>query len=105
MRKKVPKYSYVTAVSTRGQTIIPKMLRETYHIAEGDRIQWKPAAGGGLLVERVVVRSERESAESLSLTEWAALDRLVARQRKQHQTTSYSDPAAAKQHSRRLAKQ
>ena len=104
MRKKTPPYSYVTSVSTRGQTIIPKMLRETYHIAEGDHIQWKPA-GTGLLVERMVVRSERESEESLSAAEWSALDRLVARQRQRHQLTSYTDFVAAKQHSRRLAKQ
>ena len=103
MPTKARTHSYVTAVSTRGQTIIPKMLRETYHIAEGDYIQWKPTEAG-LLVERVLVRPERESAESLSPMEWMTLDRLVARQRTRHQMTSYADLAAAKQHSRRLAK-
>ena len=96
--------SYITSVSTRGQTIIPKILRESYHIAEGDYIHWKPIAGG-LLVERVVVRPERESAEFLTADEWAALDRLVARQRKRRHVTSYTDLAEAKQHSRRLARQ
>ena len=89
-----------TAVSVRGQTIIPKHLREACRIREGDVIQWH-LAGRRLWVERVIVRPAQE-AEELSARDWARLDALVARQRRRHQLTRYETAEAAKTHSRML---
>ena len=89
-------------VSVRGQTIIPKRLREASHIHEGDRIQWH-LQKGGLFVERLVVRPARE-ADALTEQEWKQLDRLVRRQRKARQFTRYASLEDAKMHSRKLAK-
>lgn len=88
----------VSTVFTRGQTVIPKLLRERFHIHEGDLIQWK-ASERGLLVVRLEVRSP---AEDFSQEEWDKLDRLAARQRRRKQGTPYEDLEEAKQHSRRL---
>ena len=89
-----------TAVSVRGQTIIPKHLREACRIREGDVIQWH-LAGRRLWGERVIVRPAQE-AEELSARDWARLDALVARQRRRHQLTRYETAEAAKTHSRML---
>ncbi len=94
--------SVTTAVSVRGQTIIPKRLREACQIHEGDLIQWR-LHKGGLLVERVIVRSAREE-DILSQRDWKQLDRLVASQRRQHQLTRYSTLEHAKEHSRKLTR-
>lgn len=91
-----------TAVSVRGQTIIPKHLREACQIREGDMIQWR-LYKGSLLVERVVVRPAREE-ELLSEREWRHLDRLVARQRREGLLTRYSTLERAKEHSRTLTR-
>jgi bifunctional DNA-binding transcriptional regulator/antitoxin component of YhaV-PrlF toxin-antitoxin module len=88
-------------VSVRGQTIIPKSLRQLCHIQEGDLIHWRPHQGG-LLVERLIVRPAEE--EELSEQEWQALDRLVARQRKQRRLSRYPSLEQAKEHSRKLAR-
>ena len=90
----------VSAVSVRGQTIIPKLLREACHIQEGDFVRWR-LYKGNLLVERVVVRPARE--EVLSERDWKQLDRLVVQQRKAGQLTRYHSLEQAKAHSRRLA--
>ena len=104
MRKKTREGngSHTTAVSVRGQTIIPKRLREACRIREGDLIQWRRYKGG-LLVERVVIRPAREE-EFLSEREWRQLDRLVMSQRQQHQLTRYATLELAKEHSRKLTK-
>ena len=94
--------SATTAVSVRGQTIIPKHLREACRIREGDLIQWR-LHKGALLVERVVVRPAREE-EFLSEREWQQLDRLVADQRRRSRFTPYTDLEHAKEHSRKLAR-
>ncbi len=94
--------SVTTAVSVRGQTIIPKRLREACQIHEGDLIQWR-LHKGGLLVERVVIRSAQEEG-ALSERDWRKLDLLVARQRKQRLFTRYSTLEQAKEHSRKLAR-
>lgn len=91
-----------TAVSVRGQTIIPKRLREACRIHEGDLIQWR-LHKGGLLVERVIVRPAREE-HVLSETDWKQLDRLVASQRRQRQLTRHSTLEQAKEHSRKLTR-
>ena len=92
--------SFTTAVSVRGQTIIPKRLREACHIQEGDLIHWR-LSKGGLFVERLVVRPAKEE-ELLSEHEWQRLDRLVAHQRKQRRLTRYTSLEQAKEHSRKL---
>ena len=94
--------STTTAVSVRGQTIIPKRLREACHIQEGDLVQWRRYKSG-LLVERVIIRPARDE-EFLSEQEWQQLDRLVMSQRKQHQMTRYPTLEQAKEHSRKLTK-
>ena len=94
--------SATTAVSVRGQTIIPKRLREACQIHEGDLIQWR-LHRGGLLVERVIVRPAREE-DVLSERDWQQLDRLVARQRRQHRLTRYPTLEQAKEHSQKLAR-
>ena len=91
----------MTSVSVRGQTIIPKSLRQACHIREGDLIRWRQQ-GHVLLVERVVVRPADE--DTLSDAEWNALDRLVARQHKHGQVTRYASLQEAKGHSRALRK-
>ncbi len=101
MRHGVEQETAMTSVSVRGQTIIPKPLRQACHIREGDLIRWR-RQGSRLFVERVVLRSAQE--ETLSKTEWDALDRLVARQRKQGQVTRYTSLDEAKAHSRALRK-
>lgn len=102
MPKAVPERGHVatSAVSVRGQTIIPKPLREAYRIREGDLLQWR-SYRGGLWVQRMVVRPAKEE-ETLSEREWQALDQLVAEQRRQRRSTCYTSPEAAKQHSRKL---
>ena len=94
--------SATTAVSIRGQTIIPKRLREACQIHEGDLIQWR-LHKGGLLVERVVIRPARDEGE-LTERDWRQLDRLVAKQRREGQLTRYATLAQAKEHSRKLTR-
>ena len=104
MRRK-PRYgngSFTTAVSVRGQTIIPKRLREACHIREGDLIHWR-LSKGGLLVERLVVRPAKEEG-LLSEREWQRLDRLVAHQRRRHRLTRYASLERAKEHSWKLTR-
>lgn len=91
-----------SAVSVRGQTIIPKPLREVCRIREGDLLQWR-SYKGGLWVQRVIVRPAQED-ETLSARDWRALDRLVARQRQRGRRTLYTSLEEAKQHSRKLLK-
>ena len=91
----------MTSVSVRGQTIIPKPLRQACHISEGDLIRWR-RKGNTLLVERVVVRPAEDDA--LTEAEWNALDRLVAHQRKHGQVTRYASLQEANGHSRALRK-
>ena len=91
----------MTAVSVRGQTIIPKSLRQACQIREGDLIRWRQQ-GRALLVERVVVRPAEE--DTLNHADWRALDRLVARQRTHGQVTRYASLQDAKGHSRALRK-
>ena len=89
----------MTSVSVRGQTIIPKSLRQACHIREGDVIRWR-RQGRTLLVERVLVRPAEE--ETLTAAEWTALDRWVARQRERGHVTRYPSLQEAKGHSRSL---
>jgi bifunctional DNA-binding transcriptional regulator/antitoxin component of YhaV-PrlF toxin-antitoxin module len=89
-----------TAVSVRGQTIIPKPLRDAYHIHEGDLLSWRPLKGG-ILVQRIVLQPAEES-DALTVREWKMLDRLVAHQRRQQTLTRYASPEEAKAHSRKL---
>ena len=91
-----------SAVSVRGQTIIPKPLREACRIREGDLLQWR-SYKGGLWVQRVIVRPAQEES-GLSEREWQALDRLVAKQRQHHRATQYTSFEEAKRHSRKLLK-
>ena len=91
----------MTTVSVRGQTIIPKSLRQACQIHEGDLIRWRQQ-GRMLLVERVVVRPAEE--DTLNDADWNALDRLVARQRTHGQVTRYASLQDAKGHSRALRK-
>lgn len=101
MRRGTEQGTAMTSVSVRGQTIIPKLLRQACRIHEGDLIQWH-RQGSRLFVERVVLRPAQE--ETLSATEWDALDRLVARQRKHGEVTRYTSLQGAKAHSRALRK-
>ena len=89
-------------VSVRGQTIIPKRLRELCQIHEGDRIRWR-LSKGALVVERLVITPAQE-ADALTDQEWRQLDRLVRRQRHAHQWTRYAAVEDAKGHSRQLAR-
>ena len=89
-----------TAVSVRGQTIIPKPLRDAYRIHEGDVVSWRPLKGG-IFVQRVILKSAEES-DRLSRQEWKMLDRLVAQQRKQGAFTQYASLEEAKTHSLKL---
>jgi len=91
-------HAIATMVSVRGQTIIPKPLREACQIHEGDLLQWR-LHGGGLFVQRVVVRP---AEASLSDQDWRQLDRLVAKQRKEGDVTRYRSLEAAKEHTRKL---
>ncbi|MBI3996376.1 MAG: AbrB/MazE/SpoVT family DNA-binding domain-containing protein [Candidatus Omnitrophica bacterium] len=89
-------------VSVRGQTIIPKRLRDTCQIHEGDRIRWR-LYKGGLLVERLII-TPAQKADALTDREWRQLDRLVSRQRKAQQRTHYTSVEDAKGHSRKLTR-
>lgn len=89
-------------VSVRGQTSIPKRLRELCQIHEGDRLQWR-LSKGVLVVERLVLQPAQE-ADALTAQEWRQLDRLVSRQRKAQQWTRYTSVEDAKGHSRKLAR-
>jgi len=89
-------------VSVRGQTIIPKRLRDTCQIHEGDRIRWR-LYKGALLVERLIITPTQE-ADALTDREWRQLDRLVSLQRKARQRTRYASMEDAKGHSRKLAR-
>jgi len=100
-RKATHSDTAITSVSVRGQTSIPKHLRQTCHIHEGDMIRWR-RQGSGLLVERILLRPARE--ESLSAADWKLLDRLVAQQRQRQQVTRYTSFEEGKQHSRALMK-
>ncbi|MBI3291845.1 MAG: AbrB/MazE/SpoVT family DNA-binding domain-containing protein [Elusimicrobia bacterium] len=92
----------LSTVFAKGQTVIPKRLREHLHIGEGDLIQWEERKDG-LVVRRVEVRPASEG-EELSKEEWEKLDRWVVRQRQTKQTTIYEDVEKAKHHFRHLMK-
>ena len=89
-------------VSVRGQTIIPKRLRDTCQIHEGDRIRWR-LYKGALLVELLVIKPAQE-VDALTEQEWRQLDRLVSHQRKDQRVTHYASVEEAKGHSRKLAR-
>ncbi len=89
-----------TAVSVRGQTSIPKPLRDAYHIREGDVLSWRPLKGG-IFVQRIILQPA-EKSDALSQQEWKALDRLVAQQRKRGALTRYASLEEAKTHSLKL---
>jgi antitoxin PrlF len=42
-----------TNVTIKGQVTLPKSVRETAGIKPGDRVEVRPRAGGGVIVERV----------------------------------------------------
>ena len=92
----------MSIVSVRGQTIIPKRLRDLCQIHEGDRIRWR-LSKGALVVERLVIQPAQE-ADALTDREWRQLDRLVSRQRRAQQWTRYASWEDAKGHSRKLAR-
>ncbi len=89
----------ISTVSHKGQTVIPKPMRERYHLEEGTFIQWEPREDG-VLLRRVTVRPESE--ERLTEREWKKLDHLIRSQRRRGEFTAYTDIEQAKQHSRRL---
>lgn len=89
-------------VSVRGQTIIPKRLRELCHIHEGDRIRWR-LSKGALVVDRLIIQPVQE-ADALTAADWRQLDRLVRHQRQAQEATRYVSVEDAKEHSRKLAR-
>jgi AbrB family looped-hinge helix DNA binding protein len=95
-------HAEISRVFAKGQTVIPKPLRNRLDLKEGDFISWEPVENG-LLVRRAIVQPT-SSSEWLSGSDWNALDGLVADQRAKNQKTSYADLEAAKKHSRKLAR-
>ena len=64
---------YVSHVTSKGQTTIPKQVRTLLGLKEGSEIAFKPATGGFMLVRvTTVIREENP----YSMAEWRAIEKL-----------------------------
>lgn len=87
-------------VSERGTVTIPEPIRELARIHPGDLIEFFPKENFIILRHLIVTKPEKEFP--LSDNEWKKFDRLVQRQLKKGQYTSYRSMAKASRHSRKL---
>lgn len=93
---------YISSVTKRGQTVVPRKLREILAVREGDHLVWE-LRGSHVQVEKLTLK-EREEKLSLTEAEWKKLDQLVREQEAKGQYTRYSSIRAAKRHLRNPAK-
>lgn len=87
-------------VSERGTVTIPEPIREAAHIHPGDLIEFKPERDRIVLRHLIVKHPEEEAL--MSGSEWERFDRLVRKQMKKDELTSYLVLEEAKKHSPRL---
>lgn len=87
-------------VTERGTITIPEYIRNLAGIHPGDLIEFKPMKNRILMQQLVVKRPEEE--DFMSGSEWEKFDKLVQRQVRKGQYTSYRDLDKAKLHSRKL---
>ncbi len=87
-------------VSERGTVTIPEQIREIAHIHTGDIIEFKPQKNR-IILRHLIVRPPEEE-NFMSNSDWGKFDKVVQKQLKKKQYTSYADLDKAKAHSRKL---
>ncbi len=87
-------------VSERGTITIPEQIREIAHIHTGDIIEFSPRKNR-IILRHLIVRPPEEKT-FISDNDWGKFDKLVQKQLKKGQYTSYTDLDKAKAHSRKL---
>jgi AbrB family looped-hinge helix DNA binding protein len=66
---------YISHVTSKGQTTIPKAVRSVLGLRDGSEIAFKPAAGGFMMV-RVTTTIREENPYTAS--EWKIIERLAS---------------------------
>lgn len=87
-------------ISERGTVTIPEAIRQLAGIHPGDLIEFLPKENFIILRHLIVAKPEKEFP--LSNDEWKRFDKLVQKQLKKGQYTSYRDLEKASQHSPKL---
>ncbi len=86
-------------VSERGTVTIPANIRKMANLYPGDIIEFETIENG-IIIRQLIVEPPGESF--MSDGEWEEFDKLVKKQLKKEEYTSYTDLEKAKEHSRRL---
>lgn len=65
----------ISALTSKYQATIPKMVRETLHLAAGDRVEFLIAHDGAVRLQKVTERSsELQALEATLAPEWSSDD-------------------------------
>ena len=88
-------------VSERGTVTIPANIRKIANLYPGDIVEFETIENG-IIIRQLIVEPSGKSF--MSDSEWEKFDKLVKKQLKKGEYTSYMDIEKAKEHSRRLKK-
>lgn len=89
-------------VSQRGTITIPDSIRKLAHIHPGDVIEFKTQKDKIILKHLILKHPDEEAF--MNESEWQKFEKLVQKQLKKGQHTSYSNTERAKLHSRNLTR-
>jgi len=87
-------------VSERGTVTIPASIRKVANLHPGDLVEFE-AHKNGIIIRQLIVKHPEEEG-FMSDSEWEKFEKLVKKQLKKREYTSYTDLEKAKEHSRRL---
>ena len=87
-------------VSERGTVTIPASIRKIARIHPGDLVEFETHKNG-ILIRQLIVKHPKEE-NLMDDSEWEEFDKMVKRQLKKGEYTSYTNLEKAKEHSRRL---
>ena len=86
-------------MSERGTVTIPANIRKMANLYPGDIVEFETIENG-IIIRQLIVEPSGKSF--MSDSEWEKFDKLVKKQLKKGEYTSYIDIKKAKEHSRRL---